>query len=54
VVETVGTGFVTVVGPKVVICAVLYLFGEQFDNVSSKKRVSDSSSRAGSNFVRRW
>jgi hypothetical protein len=42
VVEAVCVVFVTVVGPQVEVCADLHLLGEQFDDISPKKRVSDS------------
>jgi hypothetical protein len=54
VVDAICVIFVTVVEPQVEVCADLHLRGEQFNDVSSKKRVSDSFEPFGSNFVRRW
>jgi len=42
VIEAVCVVFVTVVGPQVEVCADLHLFGEQFIEILSQGRVSDS------------
>jgi len=42
VIEAVCVVFVTVVGPQVEVCADLHLFGEQFIEILSQERVSDS------------
>jgi len=41
VVERVCVVFIIVVGPQVEVCTDLHPIGEQFDDVSAKKRVSD-------------
>ncbi len=42
VIEVVDVLFATVVGPQVRVCADLNLLRKQFDNISSKERVTDS------------
>ncbi len=42
VIELLSVVFITVVGPQVEVCADLHLLGEQFNDISSEKGVSDS------------
>ena len=42
VIEILRVVFVTVVGPQVEVCADLHLLRKQFDDIPTKKRVSDS------------
>jgi len=54
VIEAVCVVFVTVVGPQVEVCADLHLFGEQFIEILSQERVSDSFEPFRLELRRRW